>query len=383
MFSTGRLQRAWAPAAGILVLTGCAIQHQMVRIGPAGWCPAYPFRSEVRFSPSGVDRGQGPEVTWYGHTSREDQRTHSAWCEAVGPPAIVEQPHPSLLSPPGDTLSFVAWNVWMGGGELVEFLDAELGLVCTADGPVLRPEFEPFVLLLQEVFRRSTLVPQVPEDAPVPWKIEPTSRGPEALDILGVAEACGLALAYVPSARNGTDSDGSRGEDKGNAILSTLPLRSVLAVELPFEAGRKVAVGAELQVPRAGAPTSLVAVSVHLDLASTLFRTLKTGNRTRERQAEGLLEALEARGWSIGPSVVGGDFNTWSSRDASLKVMNRSHPDSPPLTTQTTRGPFPADHLFFRADREGRFNFVPASYRVFADSYGSDHQPRVFRIAFR
>ncbi|MGW8266909.1 MAG: endonuclease/exonuclease/phosphatase family protein, partial [Longimicrobiales bacterium] len=201
------------------------------------------------------------------------------------------------------------------------------------------------------------------------------------IDAVEVAQACGLALAYVPSARNGPESDGAYGEDKGNAILSSLPLRDVVAVELPFEAGRKVAVGAEIPIPDVG--RGIVAVSVHLDVASTLARTLKTGNRTRERQVAGLVEALELHGWGVGASVVGGDFNTWSSRDASLKLMTQTFSDSPPVGRETTRGPFPADHLFFRADEGGEFSLVPSSYRTVPDSHGSDHHARIFRIAVR
>jgi hypothetical protein len=46
----------------------------------------------------------------------------------------------------------------------------------------------------------------------------------------------------VPSARNGPQTIAAEREDKGNAILSTLSLKDLIAIELPFEAGRKVAV---------------------------------------------------------------------------------------------------------------------------------------------
>jgi len=140
-------------------------------------------------------------------------------------------------------------------------------------------------------------------------------------------------------------------------------------------------VGAEIDVGLPGSP--LRAVSVHLDVASTLVRTLKTGNRVRERQVVGLLDAMDLHGWGAGPAVVGGDFNTWSSRDAALKVVLQRHPESPPITWETSMGPFPADHLFFRADQEGTFALVPDSYRTIQDLYGSDHQARIFRLSLK
>lgn len=375
--------RPWLPlaAAAQIALGGCAIRHDMARERPAGWCPRRAESVGYRFSPPGVDRSKGPEVTWYGHPSPEDRESNSAWCEAVGPPTVIPAPHATLLAVPQDTLTFVTWNTWVGGGDLKEFLRVELGLVCGEDAPQPQSGFKPFVLLLQETYQRSTLVPRVPPDAPVPWRVGALERPAGGTDVVEVAQACGLALAYVPSARNGPESDGAYGEDKGNAILSSLPLRDVVAVELPFEAGRKVAVGAQIPLPDGGG--AIVAVAVHLDVASTLARTLKTGNRTRERQVAGLLEALELHGWGAVPSVVGGDFNTWSSRDASLKLMLRTFSDSPPVTGETSRGPFPADHLFFRADEGGEFSLVPSSYRTVVDSHGSDHHARIFRIAVR
>ncbi|MGW8268474.1 MAG: hypothetical protein ACWGSQ_19055, partial [Longimicrobiales bacterium] len=212
-------------AAAMLFLTGCAIHHDMARERPAGWCPQRAESAGYRFSPPEVDRSGGPEVTWYSHPSSKDRESNSAWCEAVGPPTVIPDPHATLLAVSPDTLSFVAWNTWVGGGDLKEFLRAELGLVCGEDGPLPQSGFKPFVLLLQETYQRSTLVPRVPPDAPVPWRVGAPERPAGGIDAVEVAQACGLALAYVPSARNGPESDGAYGEDKGNAILSSLPLR--------------------------------------------------------------------------------------------------------------------------------------------------------------
>jgi endonuclease/exonuclease/phosphatase family metal-dependent hydrolase len=362
------------PLLGMTLLAGCAIHYEMARLSPGGWCPDRP-------QAEGLDQREGPAVTWYAHPSPEDGAANAAWCATVGPPAVVPMPHSSLPSTPPDTLTVVTWNAWIDGGDFREFAEKELGLSCGPEGPSVLEGFTPFILLIQEAHQRSDLVPVVPEDAPVPWEVGPEERAPGSLDILGTAEACGLSLAYIPSARNGFKSEGRIGEDKGNALLSTLPLRDVLGIEVPFEAGRKVAVGAEFDV---GIPGSwLRVVSLHLDVASTLARTMMTGNRTRERQVAGLLDAMDRHGWGVGPAIVGGDFNTWSSRDAALKLVLSRHPESPPITRETSMGPFPADHLFIRGDEDGIISLVPGSYRTLQSLYGSDHQARILRLSLK
>jgi endonuclease/exonuclease/phosphatase family metal-dependent hydrolase len=171
------------------------------------------------------------------------------------------------------------------------------------------------------------------------------------------------------------------GEDRGNAILSTLPLDRITAIDLPFEGGRKVAVAASVSVPASGGPLRLDLTTVHLDVASTLVRTLTTGNQTRARQARGMLDGQEVGGFTGHAAVVGGDFNTWVSRDASLKAVAAVFPDSPPVGPEGTRGPFPADHVFFRSDRGRRLTLVPDSYTIVENAYGSDHKARLLKLS--
>jgi len=296
---------------------------------------------------------------------------HSDWTD-VGPEGPAQR----------SDLTVVAWNTWIGGGDLDAFLAQELGVRCSEGGPTLADGYDPFILLLQEVHRRSALVPDVPPDAPVPWLIDPDRPPHMEEGIVGVARRCGLALAYVPSARNGWQGEGGLSEDKGNAILSSLPLHQVTAIELPFEAGRKVVVAAFVEIPGEAGSLRIDLASVHFDVASTLFRTLMSGNQTRQRQARGLLEGMELGGFTGRAAVVGGDFNTWSSRDGSLKLLGQALPDSPPVSWEGTRGPFPTDHLFFRRDPEGRVQLVEGSYALLANSHGSDHHPRVVRLRF-
>ena len=83
----------------------------------------------------------------------------------------------------------------------------------------------------------------------------PTRRAPRA-DIVEAAHALGLNLRYVPSMRNGAERS-----DRGNAILSDLPLSHAWAFELPLVLERRVPLAASLRL--AGGPVQLV--SGHLD----------------------------------------------------------------------------------------------------------------------
>ena len=79
---------------------------------------------------------------------------------------------------------------------------------------------------------------------------------PSRVDIVDTARALALNLRYVPSMRNATNRS-----DRGNAILSDLPLADTVAFELPMVLQRRVPVVATL--PLAQGP--LHVASVHLD----------------------------------------------------------------------------------------------------------------------
>ena len=51
-------------------------------------------------------------------------------------------------------------------------------------------------------------------------------------------------MLYAPSMRNGESAGG--GEDRGNAIVSTLPLADPTVIELPLERQRRVVVAASI-----------------------------------------------------------------------------------------------------------------------------------------
>ena len=374
-------------AAGLVALvSGCVPSHVMQRRLDDGSCPARYLAPESANQPTSANQpasaNQAPAgvrnaLTWSGPADTRDIEKNNAWCRTVEPPILLRLPR----LPPGvrpedrtrvDSVAIVTWNINVGGGDVVAFLAEELNVTCDGTQPSdLRPPFH-FVMLLQEVYRSSSRLPEARSGPNIPLRIEPNPPPGGRLEILEVAERCGLALFYVPSARNGPDEPGRLPEDKGNAILSTLPLADLAAIELPFEAGRKVAVVATIPGPNG---ERIRVVSVHLDVASTLTRTLISGNATRLRQALGLAVALEAMD-SLA-TVVGGDFNTWSADESTLKRLAVHFPDSPPWDGLPTRGPFPPDHILFRTVRESRIDLVEDSYRRFEETYGSDHAGRI------
>ena len=262
---------------------------------------------------------------------------------------------------------------------MLGFLEGEFGLRCGGDEANGR-DVQPFVLAVQEAPRSDERMPVVDRDAPIPWTIDPGEEGLEGLDIVGVAERCGLALVYAPSARNGSDEGSRPHEDMGSALLSTLPLSTPIAFELPFEGGRKVAVAATAIAPGG---QRVRFVSVHLDVASTLVRTVFSGNQTRARQARGLIDGInqaERDGPVTNVVVIGGDFNTWAANESGLLYMRRAFPESPSWDGRGTRGSFPADHIFFRRGSFGMFGLE--NYRRIENTYGSDHHGRRVELTF-
>ncbi len=373
-------------AAGITALlsAACATSAGM-RLGP-----------EDRACPDRAASASGGSITWYGPAGPSDETSNERWCETVGSPVLEGLTRASLPSPgPADSIAVVTWNIWIGGGDVPLFLEEVFGYECHPTSPGLDAGSSHFVLLIQEAYRRSEAIPDVPESFTFPPRIVPRSPPEGWPDIVELARDCGLALFYVPSARNGPETVGGEREDKGNAILSTLPLEDVFAIELPFEAGRKVAVGATLSLTGG---TRLRVASVHLDVASTLFRTLTTANTTRLRQAAGLIEALaliETGGVTSGivsvgsgetacgdlpapiATVAAGDFNTWSAGESSIDQLRLCFPDSPLWDGKPTYGSFPTDFIFFRRAADGRVVYVSGSQRRIEKRYGSDHQARI------
>jgi endonuclease/exonuclease/phosphatase family metal-dependent hydrolase len=173
-------------------------------------------------------------------------------------------------------------------------------------------------------------------------------------------------------------------EDRGTAILSSLPLADLQVIELPFERQRRVALAASVAGrTSASAAWQLRLANVQID--TTLALTRGGPMAARRRQAEALLDALSRTG-AVRPSprmVLGGDFNTWlGSKEPAVEVMRRAFPDTPRAgDVATWRGPLGAhaalDHVFVR----GPFRSVAT--RRLAGRFGSDHYPLLTLVDFQ
>lgn len=331
-----------------------------------------------------------PRIRWFAPESPDMRRTLGRWCATVAPAVVDTAPSQEFARVRGnDSLTVISWNAALGGGDMLGFLRDELDLRCDAGTARAGRSFSHFVLLVQEAHRLSERVPVPGPDAPFPIRIDPRKRPGPILEITEVADRCGLAMVYVPLSRNGDRAEGERREDKGNAILASIPLSDLVAIELPLEASRKVAVAATVTLPAGG---QLRVVDVHLDVSASLARILLSGNAWRLEQVNALIDALELAASSPGKirgdgrataTLIAGDFNVWSRDNSALRRLEREFPESPPRIRQTTRGAFPPDHLFFGAGKGGRVQLVPGSYRRIDDSHYSDHQAVTVQVVTR
>ena len=305
--------------------------------------------------------GLGPAISWFAPKDGGDAGILENWRTSVGPPvftaATTDVPRAS------DTLTLVSWNTALGAGDierLVADVRGEAG-----DGPV--------VLLLQEVYRGGPEVPAVlTRTAAFASRLKGLRADGRRDEVEAVASVLGMSAYYVPSMRNGSPlvSD----EDRGNAILSNLPLSDLTAFELPFERQRRVAVGATLTGRyRNGDPWQLRVISAHLDNMSGPKRLWLGSELGRVRQTRGLINQLNGER-SI---VVGGDFNTWFGfSDQAFRETARAFPATRVTDRRATfRGLLRLDHLFYRLPDGWMARFERAD-----ESYGSDHYPLIARI---
>src|SRR5262245_34026906 len=159
------------------------------------------------------------------------EATLLSYRRTVGPPVMFAPAEPRPFADQKGRLIVVNWNVHAGHGDIEELIDKISGAE-QANG-FGKPEF---VLLLQESFRQGNDIP-VSTGIKVPRRIAPPDPN---VDIEDIAGKLGWWMLYAPSMRNG-NSDGEKAEDRGNAVLSSLPLGGVEAVELPFGVQRRVA----------------------------------------------------------------------------------------------------------------------------------------------
>jgi endonuclease/exonuclease/phosphatase family metal-dependent hydrolase len=324
--------------------TGCATGHAVVPRDMAELAPGWTSR-----------------IAWLSPTVTADQSLLARWRSGVGPPVY----RTAAFSRPTttDEITVVSWNIATGSGDLHTLLDT------------LPDDGRPLVLLLQEAFRSGSGVPVPMQPGAFFADRLGGTRSVEApTDIESLAAAYGLHAYYVPSMRNGGPLSE---EDRGNAILSSLPLTDLLAIELPFERQRRVAVAATVNgLDANGAPWRLRVVSAHLDnLASVKYGWLG-GEFGRARQARALRDALAGDD----ATVLGGDFNTWFgfSEPAFVETLV-AFPDTAITDRRATfAGLLRLDHLFFRLDDGWEAEFHRADQR-----FGSDHFPLIGAVRLR
>jgi endonuclease/exonuclease/phosphatase family metal-dependent hydrolase len=247
------------------------------RPGRGGW----PTASAAR-----LDREAAiPVAAWRGLEGRDRLE---AWRTNVGPPVSLDAARAGAPRP-ADAVVILSWNLWIGRGRLADVI-ARVRRTCDA----------PIVALLQEAFRAGELVPvrsagRAARRAAGGF----AARAHPRADIVETAESLGLNLRYVPSMRNGTHR-----ADRGNAILSDLPLAEAHAFELPLVLQRRVPLVATVEL----ASGPLQVVSAHLDPRGPPGGEW-LGGAGRARQTAYLLERL------AGDLVVlGADLNLGRGR---------------------------------------------------------------------
>jgi endonuclease/exonuclease/phosphatase family metal-dependent hydrolase len=334
-------------------VVGCASPGRIVAEVPA------PAGCRTTIAPGGSIPAQ--QIRWIRPESADERAALDDWCRAVGPAVVASVPHAERPAADSSELVVISWNVNVGGGDVAGLVDSLRSGALTGH-PVSR-----FVLLLQEAFRDGPDVPSTAlPGARSAGAIRPHVVNRERTGIVSVANDLGLALAYVPSMRNGADLGSD--EDRGNAILSTQPLSDVTAVELPFERQRRVAVVASVTTSGPdGEPLTLRFTNVHLDNRAPARRLWLFATPMRLRQVRGLLLALDRDG----PAIVGGDFNTWYGFDDPVfnEIAESFDGRIPDDRRPTFAGLMRLDHLFFRLPDE----WQATTSRI--EKFGSDHHP--------
>ncbi|MEO7274545.1 MAG: endonuclease/exonuclease/phosphatase family protein [Vicinamibacterales bacterium] len=302
------------------------------------------------------------ELAWLAPTAPGDLRALDRWRRGVGPAYVTRTDAAPAAAP---RLLVVTWNTAVGAADVVAFVSS----LRAREGRDV-----PIVLLLQEVYRAGASVPRdLDRRASVAARIGLTRDASQVRDVESIARALGMNACYAPSMRNGAPKVSD--EDRGNAILSTLPLSELTAIELPFERQRRVAVVAHVSGLAAdGQPWSLRVVSAHLDTFGGARRLwMVGGGYARLRQARALLAFMA----DSTPTILGGDLNTvWGFDDRAYKETARVFQAPLPRDRRPTfRGLLRLDHVFFRLPEGWR-----AEYERGPSRFGSDHHPLIAQV---
>jgi endonuclease/exonuclease/phosphatase family metal-dependent hydrolase len=298
-------------------------------------------------------------LRWFAPEGAQQRTRLDAWCAGVGAPAI--EPlgtSNATLADIGD-VAFVSWNVHVGNGDIRTFVtDLRAGKL--TGGRAVRH----FVLMLQEAVRGESVPPYT---AAAAGAARIAARDPSQ-DIVRISRDLGLALIYVPSMRNGNSPE-DPAADRGSAILSTLPLDQPIAVELPGERQRRVAIIASLAQSSGGAGAPFSVGVIHLDALGSSRRLWVFWTPWMREMQVRAMESLLPKG----PLVLGADLNTWHGKDErAARWLSRLFERTPVSPERHGVGLRVLDYLYFRAAEHRR-----ARYHEAAQRYGSDHRPLI------
>jgi endonuclease/exonuclease/phosphatase family metal-dependent hydrolase len=284
------------------------------------------------------------------------------WRRNVGSPVALDLTTAPAADVAGrQSLVVLSWNVWIGRGRLREIISRirngdYAGIGADPDAPL--------VVLVQEAYRSDASIPAV--SAGLSGRMLVARLGSQE-DIVETARELGLNLRYAPSMRNSTLQS-----DRGNAILSSLPLERSHAIELPLVLQRRVAVSAGVTL----GGLKLRLVSAHLDPRGPPgHRWL--GAAGRALQARHLISSLPDE-----TVILGADLNLGRGRnERAWRVLGEAgFSFGVPPASPTWRHTFHAlprlvlDYLLVR-DREGLVHHARV-HRL--DEHPRDRGPRVF-----
>jgi endonuclease/exonuclease/phosphatase family metal-dependent hydrolase len=293
-------------------------------------------------------------VQWLAPDEGRERARLNRWCAGVGEAeSVVRGDVGGAVVAQMSDVVFVSWNVHVGSGDVRSFVN-DLRAGVHTDGR----RFPHYVLLLQEAVRTGR-VPAFAPDAAGAKRIPP--HDPVLpIDIVRVSDELGASLIYVPSMRNGS-SAADPAEDRGSAIVSTIPMHAPMAIELPGERQRRVVISAQIG--------TFSAAVVHLDaLGGSRRLRLFWTPWMRDMQVRTTASILPN-----GPLVVGADLNTWHGRDElAARHLAQLFRTTPLSVDRHGLGLRVLDYMFFRTGTNRR-----ARYRQLARKYGSDHRPLV------
>jgi endonuclease/exonuclease/phosphatase family metal-dependent hydrolase len=279
-----------------------------------------------------------------------------AWRANVGAPVSLDFAPPTAGAATS-SLAVLSWNLWIGRGRLAEVV-----------ARVREATDAPLVILVQEAFRADASIPARPVGHAIRRAAGafPPRAHPRA-DIVETARELRLNLRYVPSMRNAAGPS-----DRGNAILSDLPLADARAFELPFVLQRRVSLAATLELGSG----RLQVVCAHLDPRGPAGGEW-LGGAGRARQTRYLVDRIGAD-----VAVLGADLNLGrGKRERSWRLLRDAGFDTGvPPARHPWRHTFHAlprlvlDYLLVR-DRAGRVHTARVER---LDEHPHDRGPTVF-----